>query len=880
MIENRWDRHRWARDIPTEVSKNLFWKSPHTGSWMLTPINMTTEFIETGNWEDLKFRLSQVTYNPDWWTECPELWNVDQQFQDYYFSNVVTATNYSSTGYSLQGLVDNPIGLFPTLADLKLQQSNGVPVIISQETMQPNQGFTLRFRVEGRGSYQRGAFFDFWFGQFVMRVNTDGSAQVFQANTLGPGPNYAYVYQFQWAETSQVHDRWHIIHILPHSRNKIEFLALTTGFVTHPNQYSFIPTGNRGTKGGGFWQLPGDVSTRAVNPGTINQTYTITEANPWALQVSTEFRHHIQVSLIGFNNGQLLTANAAYLFDTILDPGFNCTVPVTFGADFDLPVGCGFQMGLIDPTKSSYTPGHLPTYANWTPPAQSLQYWISFQGAGYVTNYGGGIPGCYLSPEFYQYALSKPMKFYQETITPASFTSVDTLLTVTMNNGETAEQEHMSVTLLNNSGQVDAFCNQGSINVEMTDTPTGNLLFEGVGFGQTVTESPSVEASILTLPVVGMADRLSRSKWGIQTPNFEVDPNDPNQGWLFTDLINACFNQAGFDNPEVIIEDREYYFDPSGTNINGTRVWTGTDSGGFAAAKNAAGGGHETDAQPLGRFQPVPMQPVVDFLDWFLKDMIGWHYERGADRCWHVYKRPDPTSASDVKLGKFLPKVAFYNTQTAADAANSQMGHIPSYAMLHPQLGPIHRPRCAGIGYDVVVNPPPSSALIQQLVNEGMASGTTSSDPGIANKPVVHHGAAINPACYENNYNTPPKTNSVDYIGEPIIEEVLSAEGLNQIATKWAVRRLYQDNCRGWTPFDFEAPWGDVNTYNLRKYDVVSVQMQVHDGAAKPHYQMVLCTIANISPAWSSATGKQSGSTRRMAQYECVVLRYDGPPPR
>lgn len=865
MIERPYDVHRWARDIPSSTSKNLFYKWPHTGSWTLQPLQLTTDFVETTNWDSLKFRLTDVASSAGWWTEVPEN-TTESSPGDYFLSNTVSSTNYNTGNPSVAlGNLTTPIGPFPMIADLVQQSSRGIGMLISNSAYPENQGYTLRFRPEGRGSFQRGVYCDFWFGQFVLRLNTNGLAQLFQSVALNTGTSYAYVYSFIWAESSQIHNRQHTIHIMPHARNKIEFLAQTAGFTTYLLGASYTLK-ERGTNGGGVYEVPGPIAL-------VNDVPLITLANSWALSMSTEFRHHVQVSRIAFGNGQLGTASAAYLFDDVLDPQFICNQNLTFDADIDLPTGCSAAIDISDSNKSNPP----LAYPSWIPPAQQMQFWVSFQGGGVVLNSGAGPNGCLRTPEFYGYVITKPAGYFTETSTPTIVSSIDTVLNFAMDAGNDPEQEHLQMSIRNDQGQVDAFCSSGQVNVEIADSITGALLFEGIGFGQTSTESPATEASILTLPCVGMADRLRRAHWGTKTPNFECDPNDANQGWLVADVIRKCFEQAGFNpSSEVVIEDEKYYMAPGSGSATGFRIWAGPEKGGATGGTGKYGSGHTTDAQPLGRFQPLPMSPVIDFLDWFLRDILGWHYVRGKDRKWHVYIRPSPTRAQDVKDKKFLPKVGFYATQ---ETANLNPDGIPAYAMVGTRCGPIHRPTCSGIEIQNVINPSPSAASLAGSLGAG--SITSSDDPSLTKTALLSLATVSNPYCYENTHNSPPNIASVDYIGEPFIETILQAEGLSENASIWTKRRLFEDNCRGWIPYSFEAPWGDLNTYQLRKYDCVLIQVKSQGGLVKPQWVSLLATIANITPAWSASTGKTSAlNTRRMATYNVVLLRPDGPPPR
>ena len=744
-------------------------------------------------------------------------------------------------------------GTFPTMQELLMQSEHSLPVMVSNATLPTNQGYYLRFYIEGWEGDRDSFYLCFWFGQFILLLNTSGVAQLYQAQTItGTAANYAYVFSFRWAESGQVHSRYHNITIMPHGRNKIEFI---TG------------TGHVHDKiGGTEFNTAAGKTERAVYtlPGTIsydsNNWPIITQPNRWAIRITNRYQQHLQVGRMAFYNGN---AGEPSMYDAAIDPGFTCNVPITFGAEYDAsPSSVNFHNVIV--------PGTAYPGAPWTVPGRGMQYWFSFSGDNKWTA-GDGTPVSSSTPEWYGYAISKPPGYRPSTLTPVTFEGLD----FSMDTGASPEEERAVIKFDNTGGRMDNFTTRAQINVEINDPQSGLTLFEGVGYDQTCPESTADnEIWSMTLPCRGMSDQLSRSKWSGNNPNFGNNaPDDPTKPWLMGDVIRRCFAQAGFDSSQVVIEEEAQY-------LSQFRCWMGQQAGGPTANTNV-GDAHEVQGihsqwQPSGETSPN------EYLNWLLRHIMGWHFHRSkADKKWHVYRRPNPLNATDVALGKFNPKVGFYRTVQKAAA---RPDGLPSYYAGHMEMGPIHRPAYTTVQVETVRKVIPSAAEFAGMIAGSAAGYAINGNPDTplwSYVDKVVYCELDNKYGYVNPLNNPPNLDSPDFIGaRTVLKLPMAIIGMNDLAMAWAGRRVYEDNCRGYVPFSFEADWGDQYTYNLRKYDCVLVETR--------KFGSIRCTIDRIEPFWNArvagslvgATPTSSGSPQvRRAKYRVIALRLDGPPP-
>jgi hypothetical protein len=98
IVENPFTRHVYARDINNPASKNLVHRWIYSGVITLMPVNLLADFQENNIWESLKFRLTDCSYNTDYWTETPVNTRGDKGPADWFFNGIVKSFNVP-TGY-------------------------------------------------------------------------------------------------------------------------------------------------------------------------------------------------------------------------------------------------------------------------------------------------------------------------------------------------------------------------------------------------------------------------------------------------------------------------------------------------------------------------------------------------------------------------------------------------------------------------------------------------------------------------------------------------------------------------------------------------------------------------------------------------------------
>ena len=189
MTELPWGHHRKASEIETASGyRNTLKLWPHTQTMTLQPINTTTDFRGSGQWEALKFRLADVEYDKDWWDERPNYTAQDDGSKcDYFFrlkvknSNVPPQyVNGGGSGLSLLQLL-KPLALDEILLAISLEEQNSVGAMRSQADYPSNQGYMLRFWLEGRPEFGDADLLTFYFGDYAVRLSGSGMAYLFQA---------------------------------------------------------------------------------------------------------------------------------------------------------------------------------------------------------------------------------------------------------------------------------------------------------------------------------------------------------------------------------------------------------------------------------------------------------------------------------------------------------------------------------------------------------------------------------------------------------------------------------------------------------------------------------------------------------------------------
>lgn len=835
--------HRRASEISVPSNgKNSVYQWPHTGSWTLYPANFTSDYRETKNWEALKFRLADCTYNTDWWTEVPNNTRADVGPSDYFFNAVVKNTNVPS-GYPsatnfllLQVLTD--VAVTAAVNTLNFQQRHAVAVIKSKATMMANQGFDIRFRVDGKETVSRGSFLEFQFGEFLLRLSTNGDAELYQSPDF---TNYALVYWFPWAHSDEIHGRSHRIIIFPHSRNKIEFRSFTGG----AQILGRLHFAQRGTNGGGIYEIPGEYQFDS------NGNFQITQAAKWVLGHTREFRAHVQVGMLGWVNSIVAGGNTqSGLYDSPWDFGYTGpTVPVTTQVEYDAN-GCGVFWNVFD-ADSSPTPQTLtPWVSDGT--KRRIQFGIGFTG---LADIAGPVLASSQTPEFYGYQIDKPAGFLTTERDPIELP----VLKVQIAFGDNAEAERLTLELANDEGQCEDFEERAEIPLLLCDDETEIVYFEGTAHEVETTECPAVDPGHVRIEALGMADNGLRTHWSLDAPDFGKDPNDAQmRAWLAAPTIRRVFNAEGFQDSQVVIEEESDY-------LANFRWWNTPTSGG---GRNAAGGGGPSSAlgdgataeeTPLRRWKPRESTAINEFAEFIIRDVLGWHYywNRQESR-WHVYRRPDPNNALDVSRNKFVPKVEFYDDSTVPT------GLYPSYT--HSGLRKrTQRPICTTV--QLLTTQTVTNIATRTALNAALLAAATNSDSSNAADPVIQKIPRVmlsqpfdNKKGYRNPYNDPPDIGHPDWLGKKRLRVFPAVECCTDDATEWLGRRLYEDYTIGWVRRTMKADWGDIHTAYLRKWDVVLVNRI-------PHYFM------EAEPEFDCDRVKR-------AQYSLVQLRDDVRAPR
>jgi len=829
VVEPHFAYSRLAADIvPPQVGKLRVWQSPHTKSWMLQPLNLTPEFIEGSVWEQLKYHLTDVDYDPDWWIEVPEGQSKGNPY-DYYFSCVVKKDNVTKpVDGNILALIEARWDA-AILAIKEFMQDDTVAVMQSKFSEPPNQGYEISWYQEGRPGDTISSLFNFYFGDFAVRVSSNGQADLFQrADPQDEAAPYAIVYTFPWAKEAQIHSRLHRLLILPHARNQIEFLSTTGAYVPMPYVWSEQARGmsSRGVNGGGIYKIPGEIVKDAGGG------YTITQPGKWGLAVTRRYRPYVQIARIGFNNG---TDQVAGFWDSPVQSPYPLSLPVRAGADIDANEGSYTLDAQVDEAK------------------KTVQFYLTMTGQGDVDGGDTGTDpvtpkkGSTTSPELYGYSFYKPSKFQEFTRT--SFLAP--VLSVSINRAGAPDSEHLTA-LLDNScpnSDVDYLKRRAEIPLQIGDLDTNDCLFEGTCFQVTSGEAPAQHPRTLRLEAAGMADSLLRMEW-FNVVDFGVTSLDqPNLPWFWTDVVRFCFEACGFDPvTQVVIEEESKY---------GFRLWADGGAGGNRGG-NGAGAGHEAGSVPGQRWLPRPGTPVYEFLSMLVYEILGWHFFWDCqDHLWRVYKRPDPTNPQDAT--KFTPKCAFVSHLTGSCSHDVNGMWTAAHQGLQIETT---RPYCSTI---VATSQWPSAQIASRAELKAALEKASSGDPH-PEDPLIkmemrrQWTTLRNPLCTGSDYTHP------DYLGR----ERLRVMKLDQLATRDAVafvsKRIYYDLCFGRVWCDFEADWGDPVTCRLRKWDAVQMDSGLN-GALE------LWLIDSIEPQWRN-------DRVRRAHYRASLYRADVMPPR
>lgn len=814
LVEDQFTFRRRSADLDmSNGGKNLVYQWPHTQSYTLYPVNFTTDFQGTTVWEQLKFRLSDVVCNTDWWEEVP-----DNSFNtsDYFFICKVKAANYPTDNTPGPGFALLELAISKTLNRtgqvVNFMDANTVPVMYSRNSLPANQGYKLRWFQEGKPTQIKAAVLFFWFGEFGLRLNGNGMAELYQSpdfvNYYGP------VYTFPYAAPTEVHDRYHELVIVPHNRNCIEFLTETMVPLNFMQATFSGQTVGAGVHGGGVFRLPETLFDDDGMP-------IITKAGTWAIELNREFRAYLQVSKIGYQNGVEFSAG---LYDSPIDYGYVPSMPSQLAVDGDLN-GCTVDYSLQPVGPTSY------------------QFLLRMQGQGDLCSGKASST----TPEFYGYSVYKPPAF--QTL------ERETVLTLTKNQdyttGEGADSERLSVTVDNSLGQVDRFARRGDIPLVLYDNETGVTLFEGTAADNDSDEAPGNAPRELAIHASGMVDNGRRRRWTNNPPQFGQDfiRGDPDgKACFWPDTIRFCFRQMGFSDDQVVIEEEDQY---------SFRLWAVGGSGGPKGGTSKVGSGHQQEGGGQNGWMPNPTNPVLDFIDDLLRGWLGWNYvwDR-SDHRWHIYKRP--------RFGtEVTPKAVFYGTQNARYADTTG---LPAYE--HRRF----KTRTKRPDYSAVFVRSPlneSQYLTRQEYLDALPSlgvGANAEDSRIITVDRI-------PTCVMTNlHGVFGPLDHPDFIGKfrPLQDDAMVIP--NRDAFEWYTRRVFQDNCLGYTWGSLEADWGDPITAYLRKWDGVLVDSG-RDANDHPDGSLEEWLIDEIHVV-------SHQDKMRRAVYSLVLARDDAPPPR
>lgn len=865
LVESSFTKTKFGRDINTPFSvlnKSRKWKH---GSWTLAPINIASDFGQSPHWESLKFRLTEVDADTEWIQEVPQAFilGFPPKPYDHFFSTVVKAEHYEQP---------NEFDLLKRLADIanlgavqlaEMQQRNGVVWIASKAEMPINQGFHIRFFTRGRSTKPTGAMWEFYFGNYMLQCGSTGICRLF-AQDFGTG-TYKLMDSFRWASPSRaVGGDHHEITIFPHGRNQIEFLFPSPV----ADAYEAIEGGVRRIPG--YMGHGSHVFTLPVEPELTAEggDPIITAAAKWYLWIDRGYRHFVQISKLGFRSG---FKRDAFVVDYPEPLSLPPLMPLRLIVHGDKNTG-EFSRTLLDYTDGLVF-GTLPTH-------RSPQAVVGLIGKKDVAalNTPNEDWASLRSPEMYSYALDKSAKIERFVPTTAQSTR---LMRDAQDKGDAPESERATIVCDNSGGPLSTFqrraeipirvrqryevvTGEGSEGVEIRD----RTLFEGqvVSVRHNKTRRPTPK---LEFEAAGMADRLLRAyPWDLDfTLDPNSDPNEPVRGWYWQDAARSSFEVGGFDkNAEVKFEDVATVVDGAivyrpASDFN-FRLWGDGGSGGTKGGK-AKGADGSTPGQ---RWRPNFKSPIYQFLDYLIRNVMGWHFEWSyVDRAegqvlplingqepphhWRVFKRPRPEVVDLLP-----PRARFMTSSTWAD--DPLYPGIPTYAHAG-MVEETTRPECTTILAMTMLSGP--EAVSQSQLDRIIALFGSWFNFGRSG-PQLCTFEFDNKNGYRNPQNPVPDETSPDWLMTKRVKPVPIWEASSRDAIEWIGRRAFEDRCFGHVFGNFVADWGDETTSTLRKWDPVLI-----DGEK--------FLINRVEPEWRN-------DRIMRAKYRCSLHRPGVAPPR
>ncbi len=849
LAEPPYTKVRSAQDIAVKNRGFNRIKKWATGSVTLRPINLTTDFVESGKYETLKYRLGDCVFREGWWREVPHNTRDPKNPSDYFYHTIVSKLNAGSLGqgFALIELL-NLVARQAIAASYELQQSHGVSALMSSGPLPGNQGYMIRFRIDSRDGQTRSDIQQFAFGDYAVIFHGDGVADLMQTTDF---VSYSHVFTFRWcANEDQIYGIEHRLIIFPHHRNQIEFIRIDEG-LSDAELIALILAGI-----GGAGDLAHKVALKigtgvAVykcphNTQKSDGTYEITQPGPWVLVVSREFRSAVQVSRLGFYNG---TAVPAVLFDEPEAIGFAPTVPMQAGMDIDYN-GCTAMASLVSKDILSKTTGEVidtPFFSN----GESLVYAFGLTMRG-LNDIPTSLPGfanmSSATPEFYGYAIDKPALI----ITPETNPVFSEVISVRLDDGSAPESQTLIITASNADGHLDDFIDRGEIPIRLFDPDSGLTLGEGKTHEVEADDAPAQGPRTVTFAMYGMVDSFMR-----QCPidlDFTEDPTNPGYAWTWQTALRRCFEVGGEDSRNVVFQVPR--------NENAGRydfpLWREGDSGG-AGGGNKASAGSANEA----RWRPNPQVPIHQFMDHLIRQIMGWNWYRDrAERRWLIYQRPRPADIEALQ-----PLAAFFKNVQDLAAWKLQHPTVPCYT----HSGMKRRTRRAKFTSVICIGRFPawelkSRAELAQLLQQAKDkpdSETTAWD--------YKDKLFIQPLENPNGYAKPgqvfPAKKGPDWLGSRLARLVNLTLAGNKDAFLWMSRRVFEDLCFGYQEKEFIADWGDEFTYNFKKWDLILIDPDPLDPKSGRHL------IDRVEPEWNF-------SGNRRATYSATVHRPDAPPPR
>ena len=817
------------------------------------PINLTTDFVETPNYECLKFRLAgssvpilnsaqtlmaqSQTQGGPWFSEVPMNTNWQGQPCDYFFNCIVPKTGVGAVGTGQRSVfAPQLLPLIQTAVQTLVNAQNfaqqfGVSVMGSADGFPRNQGYQIRWQFPIRRGQKRAGVLQFIFGDFCLYINNDGSAEIYQTADY---QNWRLWESFQWGSFLDWSHEYSMT-IYPHRKNQIEFVWTRP---THTEDGNII--------GGG-------IGTHVFHcPWKTDDGqggYTITKPGNWYMIVSKEIRPLFQVSLLGFYNGQ---QDPAIFFDDLQDVGFVPTVQPNYFAVADLN-GCTFSSSLMTFPFSQLVSAVAIPFRTKSSTYQGDQFYSFqgvFQGIGDIPT---GIPSVpplsSLSAEFYAYTVDKPGAYVASPMTPVQVP----VMAVDIDTGSSWENEHLQVTIDNSDGQLVNYKYRGHVPCRLLDLYYGICLFEGNWNDPDSFES-SLESKHVRVVVRSMADELL-GEYG-DGLDFTVG-NQNGNAWYWQNVLARCVEWCGISTSRVV-------FEGTGPIVNGTwtvpgsaynfPLWNEIDGGGAVTS------GTKSDASSKPRWMPDPSAPIYQFFDTLCRNIMGWHAAWSkSDSTLRIYKRPQP---KDVTFAN--AKCVYFGSQSAMDAWQSAtQSTLPSY--LHRgRMFTTERPKfttlqCMGrFAIQTLLS-------VQDILLQGQKDGAQIQDSVYATEERTISVLFDNPNGYvraDGTYTIGP-----DFRVQKKIRKLNLTSAGSIEAFQWISRRFFEDLCFGHRFVSFESDWGDPNNYDLRKWDLILVDPDPTNQASG------WWQIDRIEPQWAH------GSPRR-ARYRAVEYRPDAPPPR